>query len=311
MNLIRMKKLITITMIMGFAGYCTAQLDIQYSQFMFNKLSFNPAVAGSKEVPVLQAVYRHQWEGIEGAPKTFNLNFHTPFMRKRGGFGLALTADQIGIVQSYFVDLNYAYRLELAKESNLSFGIRYRQEFSRIDWPEVTVIDVDDESIPSSALSVSEPNFGFGIYFQNKNYYVGVSAPNLLKNNLFEGVLITPGDPSARRSYYFMGGFAMDLSENVMFKPSAMLTLNTHAPYELDMNVSFLFLKSLWLGASYRLGDSVDALVGYQLGQRFRIAASYDFTLTDLNAFTAGSGEIMLEYCFNKERNRLYNLRFF
>ena len=297
-------------MILGLAVYCYGQLDVQYSQFMFNKLVFNPAVAGSKEVPVIQGVYRYQWEGIEGAPRTFDVNFHTPFMKKRGGLGLSITGDKIGIVQSYFVDLSYAYRVALNKESTLSIGLRYRQEFTRVDWTSVTTIDVDDQAIPNNRYSLTEPNFGIGLYYQNKDYFVGLSSPTILKNNLFEG-LGTSSSTEARRTVYLMGGFATELSEHVTFKPTAMLSMNTHAPFELDLNASFLFMSAIWVGASYRLGDSVDALIGYQFNDRFRIAASYDFTLTELNAYTSGSAEIMIEYCFAKNRSRLYNLRFF
>ncbi|MEZ4894519.1 MAG: type IX secretion system membrane protein PorP/SprF [Saprospiraceae bacterium] len=45
----------------------TAQQEQMYTQFMYNKLAYNPGSAGSFVSPTLTAVYRHQWIGLEGA----------------------------------------------------------------------------------------------------------------------------------------------------------------------------------------------------------------------------------------------------
>lgn len=45
-----------------------AQQNIQFSQYVFNGLSINPAYAGYKEDLYVNTVYRHQWAGFPGAP---------------------------------------------------------------------------------------------------------------------------------------------------------------------------------------------------------------------------------------------------
>ncbi|MEZ4738824.1 MAG: type IX secretion system membrane protein PorP/SprF [Flavobacteriales bacterium] len=55
-----------------------AQQDPQFTQYMFNMLSLNPAYAGSADRVELKALSRHQWVGFEGAPTTQTLTVHSP-----------------------------------------------------------------------------------------------------------------------------------------------------------------------------------------------------------------------------------------
>ena len=288
-----------------------AQSDVQYSQFIFNKMAFNPAYAGSKEALTLGAIYRHQWQGIEGAPRTLSAFTHTPFFKNRCGAGLAVTSDRIGMVDNSYIDLNYAYRIALAKESTLSLGVLSRFEYSQIDWLKAQVIDQGDEFVPGGESGRTGVNFGLGAYYTSKNFYVGISAPTLLKNNLYSDQYFGANSFSKFRSYYLMAGAIAKVSENVMFKPAMMISYSPNAPFEVDLNASFLFMRAFWLGATYRLGDSVDAVVQFQLSQQLKLGLATDFTLTELNDYTDGSFEIMLEYLFLHDKDNINNIRFF
>ena len=59
-----------------FAGIVSAQQEPQYTQFIFNKLTYNPGYAGSFVSPTLTAIYRNQWLGIDGSPKTQILTYN-------------------------------------------------------------------------------------------------------------------------------------------------------------------------------------------------------------------------------------------
>jgi type IX secretion system PorP/SprF family membrane protein len=55
-----------------------SQQDPQYTQYMYNQAIINPAYAGSNESLSLVSLYRNQWTGFEGAPKTLTVSAHTP-----------------------------------------------------------------------------------------------------------------------------------------------------------------------------------------------------------------------------------------
>ncbi|MGB2759827.1 MAG: type IX secretion system membrane protein PorP/SprF, partial [Maribacter stanieri] len=63
-------------------GY--SQQDAQYTQYMYNTISVNPAYAGSRGVLSIAALHRSQWVGLDGAPTTQTLNFHTPVSNNVG-----------------------------------------------------------------------------------------------------------------------------------------------------------------------------------------------------------------------------------
>lgn len=305
-----MRKLITAYLLLLGAITLTAQQDVQYSQFIFNKMAFNPAYAGSKEAMTLGALYRHQWQGIEGAPRTFSAFAHAPFLNNRCGAGLAVTSDQIGMIDNSYIDLNYAYRIALKKETVLSIGLLTRFEYSQVDWFRAQTIDLGDDMIPVET-SQTGVNFGLGTYLSSKNYYVGLSVPSLLKTNLYSDEFFGINEISRFRSYYLMGGVIARVGDNVLFKPAMMISYNPNAPFELDLNASFLFMNAFWLGATYRLGDSVDAVLQYQFTQQFKLGLATDFTLSELRDYTTGSFEVMLEYLFFYDKEGVNNIRFF
>ncbi|WP_299801331.1 PorP/SprF family type IX secretion system membrane protein, partial [uncultured Maribacter sp.] len=82
---------IIITVAGLFMGY--AQQDAQYTQYMYNTISVNPAYAGSRGVLSIAALHRSQWVGLDGAPTTQTLNFHTP-VSKNVGLGLSVVNDE-------------------------------------------------------------------------------------------------------------------------------------------------------------------------------------------------------------------------
>ena len=60
------------------AGMLFAQKEPQYTQYMYNIGSFNPAYVGTVETPDITGLYRVQWSGIPGAPRTMRFGAHDP-----------------------------------------------------------------------------------------------------------------------------------------------------------------------------------------------------------------------------------------
>jgi len=289
----------------------SAQYDVHHTQFMHNKMAINPGYTGDREVFAMTALYRNQWFGIDGAPKTFTLHAHTPFFNKRNGVGLSIINDRIGMVNTTYVGASYAYRIPINDKTKLSIGVQGRVEHSKIDWNKSDPLDQNDNLIPSNLSTKTNPNFGIGIYLSNKNYYAGLSIPTLLRTTVYDDNPLQGVSLNAQRSYYMMGGLVLRMSQNVQFAPNLLLTYNPNAPFEMDLNANFIFMETLWLGASYRLGDSVDGLIMFQINDQFRIGGAFDYTLTKLQEFSPGSFEILIDYNFKFKGKRLNNIRYF
>lgn len=292
----------------------SAQNDVQYTHFLFNKLAFNPAYAGSAGVPTATALYRNQWLTLDGAPTTATVNFHTPFFEGRSGLGLNITADRVGMLRSNSIEASYAYRFSLAGgKGKLSLGLNGRLEQGKMDWGEANPLDIGDGTIPTADDANVTPNFGFGIYYEQSNFYLGMSLPQLLNTSIYRDfdVVSSAGD---LRTYYIMTGYLAELSNTIKIQPGAMISFNEDTPFELDVNANLIFMDALWVGANYRLGDSFSALVQYQFTPEFRVGTAFDFTMTELNSYSNGSIEVMLSYVFNKKTEaaeQINHLRFF
>jgi len=284
-----------------------AQHAPQYSNFMFNKLNYNPAYAGSRDVLTGNALYRNQWQAIDGAPKTLNFNVHLPFLQGRCGAGLSVVSDQIGMLNTTSATLSYNYSFPVGEKTRLGIGIMGRLENGRVDWTQADPADFNDSLLGTMESNVTKPNFGAGIYLTNKKYYVGLSAPQLLRNTLYTGLEFVDDV----RPYYLMAGFVMNLTDNIKLKPAALVSYNPSSPFEVDLNAMFIFMDAVWIGGTYRLGDSFDAVVQYQFTDQIRAGLAVDFTTSELMNYTTGSYEVMVEYSFMYNDDGIKNLRYF
>lgn len=310
-NIICMKKLFNLFLFSGLALGCFAQSDYLYSHFMFNKLAFNPGYTGSKGSFDVSAFYRRQWSGIDGAPRTINLNAHTPFAGGKNAIGLSVSADEIGDVKTNSFDLFYAYQIKLNEKNKLSIGLQGRIEQARLNWSNASAVDRDDVAIPTANETNYAPNFGVGAYYFSGKYYVGLSVPRLLKNPLYLSNDNTGTSREGLLTYYLMAGGQLKLARQIKLMPAMLLSYNTNAPVDVDLNANLLFLDAFWIGANYRLADSFDGLVGYEFKNGMRLGMAMDFTLSKLRKFTYGSYEIMLGYTFKCKDCEVHHLRYF
>lgn len=303
-----MRKLFHLFIFSLLAVGVAAQNDFQYTHFTFNKLSYNPGYTGAKGAFDALALYRNQWTGIEGAPRTVHVNAHTPFAGKRNGLGIGITSDEVGKVNTNAVDLSYAYRIKLGDANTLSLGVSGRLEQLRIKWSDSKPLDTDDPEIPQGDETAFGANFGTGAYFMGKRYYFGLSIPRLLMSSLYQD---RSNKNNFHRTAYVMGGFSAELSRNVEIVPSILVSYNPAAPLDVDLNANLILMKIFWVGGSYRLGDSFDALAGMDFGNGMRLGVGLDFTQSELNKVTNGSWEVMLGYTFKCKTCEVSHLRFF
>ncbi len=316
-----MYKTITICILMAFVGTITAQQDAQYTQFMFNKVVYNPGYAGSAELPSFTAIHRSQWTGLEGAPTSQAFTFHTPIQDKRVGLGLSINHDEIGPTNALFIALSYAYRIPL-KKGTLGIGLQGAIRHYRVDWDQIKATHEGDALISNTENSTLLPNAGVGIYYETPTFYVGISSPHILQGDIsLLNTVQTATDIQAveEAHSYLMAGFIIPISKNVKFKPATLIKYVANAPFDMDINGSFVFMDKFWLGATYRLGgstvvgggESIDLVAQYQIGNSFRIGMAYDITLSELKDYNNGSYELLLQYYIQKDRTRFTNPRFF
>ena len=294
-----MKLFLSIVLVCTF-GICMitnvqAQQDPQYTQYMYNTMSVNPAYAGSKGYGVITAIGRTQWVGFEGAPNTQNISYDTPIGYSGLGLGVNLMNDEIGPSKEIYLDANLSYTIETGEEGNLAFGLRLGGRFLNIDWSKGKADK--DEPIFGENVNKFLPTVGAGIYYHESEWYVGLSVPNILRIEHYdENLADTQTTAVERMHFFFIAGYVYDINEDIKFKPAVLVKAVSGAPLSLDVSANFLFNEKFRAGLAWRWDDSISALLGFQASDRLLIGYSYDLTTSNYNVTNSGTHEIMLQY---------------
>jgi type IX secretion system PorP/SprF family membrane protein len=283
---------------------CRAQLFPVFSQYFYNELMINPAFAGAHVQFSATSTYRNQWINFPGAPKTFSLTAHTSLVKGRVGVGILINEDKIGSYANKDLTLCYSYKLRFPK-STLSFGIQGSLYFLNADFSALNIQQGDPSFIP---YNLFKPNFGAGIYYNRKNFFVGFSNPYLINSKFStSGMQTDPvtGLPTKVqsnlyqfRNYFLRSGFIANLDHlgNVKINPSILIRAQEGAPLSLDINAAFIFYDVFGAGVSYRSEDAIISFLSLKLSEKLFFSYSFDFTTSHLGPFSSGTQELMLNY---------------
>ncbi|MBO0342749.1 MAG: type IX secretion system membrane protein PorP/SprF [Bacteroidota bacterium] len=294
-----------------------AQQDAQYTQYMYNTLSVNPAYAGSRGQLSFAGLYRSQWVGLDGAPETFTLNLHSPIQNSRLGYGISIVNDNIGdgVVQETYLDAVISYTIDVSMDAKLSFGLKAGGNMLSLDFNGLR--NFDQEVVNQNNIDNRfTPNFGLGIYYHTDKFYAGISAPNVLESEYFDNDNADNGVnflSAERMNIYLITGYVFDLGADLQFKPALLTKAVGGAPLQVDLSASFLFANRFSFGAAYRWDAAVSGLVGFQVSEQIMLGLAYDRETTELGGtqFNDGSFEVFLRLELLKSFQRTISPRFF
>ena len=289
------------------------QQDPQYTQYMYNTMSVNPAYVGSKGHATITALGRIQWVGFEGAPDTQTLSYDTPIGFKGLGLGFNLVNDKIGPSHELYLDGNVSYTIETGEDGNLAFGLKLGGRILNIDWSIGSTRESGDPLFGTENNITNKflPTVGAGIYYHKPKWYVGLSVPNFLNQEHYDEEFSNVQEPAVERMHFFLiAGYVFDLSENIKFKPAALLKGVSGAPLSLDVSANFMFVDKFRAGLAWRWGDSIAALLGFQISDGLYMGYSYDLTTSSYNVANTGTHEVLLRYEIFRQQ-RITSPRFF
>ncbi|MEO6039052.1 MAG: type IX secretion system membrane protein PorP/SprF, partial [Saprospiraceae bacterium] len=256
-------------------------------------------------------VYRNQFIGLDGAPKTVALSFNMPYNGERLAFGINLVQHSIGITRILNLDLiPFAYLIPM-RYGTLSFGIQVGiRQFSQ-NWGDKRIEVVQttgDVAIPTEDNTKILVNPGAGVFYKSDHWYAGVALPRILHSNI-DFSTIGAGDDISHEVWHFnaMGGYTFTPNDNLTITPQTLLKYAQHAPFEADINLTLLLKNKFSGGITYRTGggetsaagESIDFLLGLQATEKLFFCLSYDLGLTSLRRSHHGSAELTARYWFN------------
>lgn len=287
-----------------------AQQDAQYTQYMYNTTTINPAYAGSRGVMSIFGLHRNQWVGLDGAPLTNVVSFNTPINNSNVGLGISVVNDQIGPMTENDIAADFSYTINTSANYKLSFGLKATAGLLNVDYTKLNIYDPLDPNFQNNIDNKFSPNIGAGVYLHSDKFYVGLSVPKILENNSFDKSTYSYV-AKERMNYYLMAGYVFDLDYNLKFKPSLLTKMVEGAPLQMDISANFLFDDKFTAGVAYRWSAAVSAMVGFQVSDGLLIGYAYDAETTKLANYNSGSHEIFLRFELFKNYSKIISPRFF
>ncbi len=307
-----------------------AQQRPQYTHYIFNSYLLNPALSGIENYTDVKTGYRSQWTGLDGAPVTAYISVNMPigqnfiqgdataFPASGGlnpasrlytqqyqaaephhGVGLTVVTDKAGPFTQTNIDATYAYHLGLTSKLNLAVGVSAGFSHNVLNLSELTTADPSDPIVNSLNNNQWKPDLGIGVWAYASNYFIGLSAQQILPQNVYITSKANAYQNKTVPHYFLTGGFKFFLSDEVTLIPSVMLKYIQPIPTTYDINMKLSFADKFWIGGSYRHGDSYAGLVGLNLSSFVNIGYSYDVTTSALNTVSNGTHEIVIGILLN------------
>jgi len=285
-----------------------AQSDPQISQYLLTRTHYNPAATGASIYGNVTLVGRHQFLGFEGAPTTGLLNFDMLAPTINSGFGLSVTYDKYGPLQSYNAIINYAYHIKTGSNQSLSLGIAAGAEIRQYDASNNIYENEGDPTEYYDKDTKVRPTFNFGLEYCLENWLLGASLTNI-QSYFYKKDLRFPNV-----NYYFYTKYKCEVGRYWDIIPGIAAHYDA-VTFNEEINLTIQYTKLLWFGAAYRMSDcfkpeSIVPYIGFNITDYVRLGYAYDYNLTNLNQYGKGSHELLLTIRFKTTGDTFKTPRF-
>jgi type IX secretion system PorP/SprF family membrane protein len=281
-----------LSLVFSAGGYrANAQQIPNFSLYGHNHYLVNPAATGTSDRIPLAASYRKLWAGIEQSPSMQYVSGHMRVAKDMGA-GARLFNYTAGPLRKTGLEGSYSYHLSLGSgDSKLAFGLSLLMYQFYLNKADMVVENIDDE-VFQGRESMFVPDAGFGMYYYGKNYFVGLSVPQLFQRNidLRSDIIL---QQKQVRHYYLHGGYTFEINPDITLEPSVLLKFIEAGIFQADINALATYKDMVQFGISYRTSDALVFQAGYKTGDLF-IGYAYDLVLSGLGSNTWGSHEVMV-----------------
>ncbi|HMG82205.1 MAG TPA: type IX secretion system membrane protein PorP/SprF [Ferruginibacter sp.] len=298
----RIKLLLSVLFFCLFAVAAKAQQIFEISQYMEHSFLYNPAAAGAGDVPSIGGIYRSQWAGIDGGPKTALLFGDTYFEKSKVGLGAMLYSDVTGPTSRTGGQVAISYSIDFQNGKRLMFGLAGRLLQFNVDKSKLQLQNTMDPILASSTNRTTG-DADAGIYYKSPTLNAGIAADQLIQSKLnFINGSKVPGQLYTH--YYFSADYRIKVDEDNVLTPNILFQYLPNEPLEFIGGLKLEYADLLWIGFSYHSQQSFTAFAGFKIDHTLGIGYAYEVYNTPISLFDGGGGssnELMLKYYFHKK----------
>jgi type IX secretion system PorP/SprF family membrane protein len=278
-----------------------AQQYPYFSQYIINPSLYNPATIGNSGRAELNLTYRQQWTGINDAPLTQAFNFQYP-TRNNLYFGINFYHDRTVLLNTSAIMAGVAYRVVLADEHSLKFGLSTGFGMNNFSLSEVE--HLDDPAIYDALENTNFMAGQFGVYYKFHKLSLAFSLPQLysyraVDSEKIQSVRITQFD-----SYLLSADYQFSFSSsNLGLRPFIIYRHNRNLPEIVEVGGFADYKDFLWLGAGYRTNYSLTTHFGITIKKDISFTYAYEFASSRPDRLGNGSHEINFKLRLGKNKH--------
>ncbi len=325
-----MKRSLSIILLLTISTCLRAQQNPHYTQYIINQYILNPAITGIENYTDVKVSHRHQWVGLQDAPVTTYFTVHKPIGKQddrttatsfempgenpRGrsywqeyqsakphhGIGLKVINDRTGPLNRLGGYISYAYHVGISAKTSIAAGFEagirnLSLNRSKLDFGSANPID--PAVYNSGEINQVKPDFGTGIYLYSADYFLGVSAQQIITQNIyFSDQRFKTQNSTLVPHLFATAGYRFFLNDDFTALPSVMAKFIRPVPVQFDVNCKVQYRDLFWGGVGFRVNDGFAGMLGLNISNALNIGYSYDYTTSGLNTVSKGTHEIVIGF---------------
>jgi type IX secretion system PorP/SprF family membrane protein len=286
-------------------GVVSLDLPVRNS-LTFNRYAINPTFSFVREQTKYISIFnKREWVDFENAPLTYLASYSGRFGENIGA-GIGVFQQNYGVLTTFGGTLNFAYNVQLEKDSNLTFGLNIGAYKSGINTANV-ITNFDDPSlqnVPENFLLTVNPGINYGMGFLD----FGVSINNLALYNFESSTLIEDNPQQSIQAHLMYTGYMM--SNRGFFEESKFTGLLRSEFQKEETIISAMAMltvpKGIWAQVGYNTRFGVSGGIGINITPQIALEYNYEKAIGDLSTF-GSSHDFTLAYRFKNNSRYDYS----
>jgi len=274
-----------------------------YTQYIFDPYLINPSLLANTRKSEVNLLYRQQWTGIVDGPKTLQFDLQHAINR-RMGFGVNVFNDKTILLSSTSMMATIGYRVPLASEHILGFGLSGGFFSNRIRTEEIPDIDINDPTILGSKTNNFSIDGQFGVNYSFRNLVLGFSLIRLVEHKTFSVDELQDIKFSELKNKIVFAGYKFSISQNFRFQTNFSYRFTSDNLNFFETSGVFSYNDIISVGGGYRENFGPTAIVRVRV-KDLQIGFAYDLPSTKASVSTGGTNEIQLKWRFGKALDKL------
>jgi len=271
----------------------------------FNRYTINPTFSFVREQnKYISISNKREWVQFENAPLTYLTSYSGRFGENIGA-GIGVFQQNYGVLTTFGGILNFAYNVELDRDSNLTFGLNIGAYKSGLNTGSV-VVNFDDpsiENVPENFLLTVNPGINYGTDF----FDFGVSLKNIVAYNLQTSLMLEDNPEQGIQAHLMYTGY---FDTRGFFDETKFSGLIKSEFTKDETIISGLAMwtvpKGIWGQIGYNTLYGASAGLGLNITNQIAIEYNFEKAIGDLTDF-GPSHEISLAYRFKNKKRYYYS----